>query len=79
MATRKASGIGIAEEVKPVFEEIVQLTDNLCREHLNEEYAVLCRNLAEKLARKRLSPLISGKTSTWKGEATSTPTSTGIT
>ena len=44
---------------------IVGLTDQFCREHLNEEYAGLCRKLAEKLARKRPSPLVSGKPQTW--------------
>ena len=44
---------------------IVGLTDPFCREHLNEEYAGLCRKLAEKLARKRPSPLVSGKPQTW--------------
>ncbi|MGH7135433.1 MAG: DUF6398 domain-containing protein [Pirellulales bacterium] len=28
---------------------------------LNEEYAALCRKLAEKLARKRATPLVSGQ------------------
>jgi hypothetical protein len=46
-------------------EEIVGLVDAFCREHLNEEYAVLCRRLTEKLARKRPSPLVSGKPQTW--------------
>ena len=32
---------------------IVGMIDQFCREHLNDEYAVLCRKLAEKLARKR--------------------------
>jgi hypothetical protein len=32
---------------------------------LNDEYAVLCRKLAEKLARRRPSPLLSGKPHTW--------------
>jgi hypothetical protein len=36
-----------------------------CRENLNEEYAELCRRLTEKLARKRPSPLVSGKPNTW--------------
>lgn len=36
---------------------LFELIDPFCREHLNEEYAVLCRKLAEKLARKRPSPL----------------------
>jgi hypothetical protein len=44
---------------------IVGLIDRFCREHLNEEYAVLCRKLAEKLARKRPSPLVGGKPQTW--------------
>ena len=44
---------------------IVGLTDQFCREHLNEEYAALCRKLAGKLARKRPSPLLSGHVNTW--------------
>ncbi|MEX2215273.1 MAG: DUF6398 domain-containing protein [Phycisphaeraceae bacterium] len=44
---------------------VVELIDRFCREHLNEEYAVLCRTLAQKLARKRPSPLLSGSPSTW--------------
>jgi hypothetical protein len=48
-----------------VFEEIAGLVNAFCKEHLNEEYAVLCRRLTEKLARKRPSPLVSGKPNTW--------------
>ena len=44
---------------------IIGLIDQFCEEHLNEEYAVLCRNLAEKLARKRPSPILSGSPNTW--------------
>jgi hypothetical protein len=39
--------------------------DDFCQEHLNDEYAELCRRLTEKLARKRPSPLVSGKPATW--------------
>src|SRR5713226_1773100 len=46
-------------------EEIAGLVDAFCKEHLNDEYAVLCRRLTEKLARKRPSPLVSGKPNTW--------------
>ncbi|OWK44507.1 DUF6398 domain-containing protein [Fimbriiglobus ruber] len=46
-------------------ETIYDLVDRFCRTHLNDEYAVLCRRLAEKLARKRPSPLASGKPETW--------------
>lgn len=54
------------DEVKQqAVEEIAGLVDAFCREHLNEEYAELCRRLTEKLARKRPSPLVSGKSNTW--------------
>jgi hypothetical protein len=46
-------------------EDIAGLVEAFCREHLNEEYADLCRRLTEKLARKRPSPLVSGRPNTW--------------
>ena len=64
MAKRKATSKG-SGEVGPVLELIVAMTDQFCREKLNEEYALLCRRLAEKLARKRPSPLLGGKPETW--------------
>ena len=51
--------------MKVVFETIVGMTDAFCRDHLNDEYATLCRNLAATLARKRPSPLLRGKLETW--------------
>ncbi len=53
------------DEVREVLDVIVGMIDQFCREHLNEEYVVLCRRLAEKLARKRPSPLLSGHPNTW--------------
>ena len=44
---------------------IIGLIDRFCKEHLNDEYAVLCHKLAEKLARKRPSPLLHGSPNTW--------------
>src|SRR5207247_3223771 len=52
-------------ETAEVLRVIIEMIDQFCREYLNDEYAVLCRKLAEKLARKRPSPLLSGKPSTW--------------
>jgi Domain of unknown function (DUF6398) len=46
-------------------DRIVALTDAFCREHLDDEYAVLCRKLAGVLARKRPSPLTHGKPESW--------------
>lgn len=54
-----------ASDVQPVLDTIIELTDHFCREHLNEEYAVLCRDLAVKLSRKRPSPLLRGKPVNW--------------
>jgi hypothetical protein len=53
------------EDTAEVLKVIVGMIEQLCKEHLNEEYAVLCRKLAEKLARKRPSPLLSGSPNTW--------------
>jgi hypothetical protein len=66
MAKRKtAGGTAIPEEVQPVFEIVAGLVESFCREHLNDEYATLRHKLTEKLARKRPSPLVSGKPQTW--------------
>jgi hypothetical protein len=65
MAKRKRPGVRIADEVQPAFDEIAGLVDAFCKQHLNAEYVDLCRRLAEKLARKRPSPLVSGKPNTW--------------
>ena len=50
---------------RPAHDRIVALTDAFCREHLDEEYAALCRKLAGVLARKRPSPLTRGKPESW--------------
>jgi hypothetical protein len=60
MTKRQTPGIGLGEEI-----QIAGLVDAFCKQHLNEEYAELCRKLTEKLARKRPSPLASGKPNTW--------------
>ena len=43
----------------------MDLTDAFCQEHLDDEYGALCRKLAGVLARKRPSPLTSGKPESW--------------
>jgi hypothetical protein len=53
------------EKVAEVLQAILDLIEPMCRAHLNEEYSVLCRKLAETLARKRPSPLLHGHASTW--------------
>jgi hypothetical protein len=48
-------------------EQIVAITDRVCVEHLDEEYAALCHKAVAKLARKRPSPLLRGEARTWAG------------
>jgi len=53
------------EDKYEALQVIMGLIDPFCKAHLNDEYAVLCRKLAEKLARKRPSPLLQGSPNAW--------------
>jgi len=55
----------VPNSVRPTYESIVALTDAFCRQYLNDEYGVLCRQLAAALARKRPSPLVRGAHEIW--------------
>lgn len=55
----------VPKEMRATYDAIVALTDKVCQEHLNAEYALMCRKLAAALARKRPSPLARGKTEVW--------------
>jgi hypothetical protein len=54
-----------ADEAAGAAQLVSEMVDQFCRKHLNQEYADLCLRLAEKLARKRPSPLAGGKPNTW--------------
>lgn len=45
--------------------EITEVTDATCASRLDSEYAVLCRQLVAKLARKRPSPIERGEARGW--------------
>jgi Domain of unknown function (DUF6398) len=51
--------------LRPTVEDIVEVTDAFCSDHLDDEYAHLCRLLTAKLARKRPSPLARGNLHVW--------------
>ena len=53
--------------MRPTAEQIIALTDKVCADLLDEEYAGLARQVVAKLARKRPSPLQSGRAATWAG------------
>lgn len=61
----RRGGRSASEAVRPILEAVVGMTDEFCREYLNDEYAALCRKMAEKLSRKRPSPLFRGRPRTW--------------
>jgi hypothetical protein len=61
----RPTGESVPQPMRPAFDAIVALTDPFCAEHLNAEYAELCRKMAAALGRKRPSPLLGGKTNTW--------------
>ncbi len=63
MPTKKSESVPKA--VEPAYHAIIDLTDAVCRQHLNEEYATLARQLAAALGRKRPSPLLRGKPDSW--------------
>jgi hypothetical protein len=51
--------------MQAVYDEITAISDALCKEHLNDEYAVLARQMTAALARKRPSPLVNGHANGW--------------
>lgn len=63
--SHKPNSVKVPEAMLSRFQEIVSLTDSLCQDKLNSEYANLCRELAAALARKRPSPLIGGQAKSW--------------
>jgi len=61
----KKQSESVPSSVEPFYAAIVHLTDKVCKEHLNSEYADLARRLAATLARKRPSPIVRGKPEIW--------------
>lgn len=55
----------VPKEMQPIFEDIADGLDAFCQSHLNDECAALARHMAAALARKRPSPLNSGKRNVW--------------
>jgi hypothetical protein len=61
-AVARSSG---AASATAAHDRIVALTDEVCKKHLDDDYAALCRKMADILARKRPSPLVRGKPESW--------------
>jgi hypothetical protein len=55
----------IPETVAKPFQTIAENIESFCKKHLNEEYQEFAIKMLAKLARKRPSPLLSGRSNTW--------------
>jgi len=55
----------VPQQLRPLFEDVVSRTDAFCHEHLTDEYAQLCRQLAAALCRKSSTPLARGQVESW--------------
>lgn len=55
----------IPEALRPAYDPIIRVIDDVCAKHLNDEYKTLAHKLAAALARKRPSPLTRGKPEVW--------------
>lgn len=55
----------VPRTMQPRYDAIIAVTDAVCREHLNEQYGMLARQMAAALCRKRPSPVATGQPRTW--------------
>ena len=60
--------VNVPHAVRPYAGQVAAVTDAACREHLDVEYAELCRAVVGKLGRKRPSPLTRGDLRIWAAE-----------
>jgi hypothetical protein len=61
----KRDSLKVPEAMQSLYGEITSISDSFCKEHLNEEYTELARKMTATLARKRPSPLVSGRAVSW--------------
>lgn len=59
------SSLRVPKPLRADVAEIAALIDEVCAEHLDDEYAALSLRLLAKLARKRPSPLLRGQRRVW--------------
>ena len=64
-AVAELDELKIPKAMRPVTEDVIQITDEVCGKLLDAEYADLARHAVAKLARKRPSPLLGGRRGTW--------------
>ena len=65
MSAKENTSEQIPAALQRHFDAIVALTDACCQQHLNADYRAVCRRMTAKLCRKRPSPLLKGRPTTW--------------
>ncbi len=63
--SRITRSVSVPKTMQARYDQIVALTDEFCRQHLNDEYRDLARHMAAALCRKRPSPVASGQVRSW--------------
>lgn len=63
--SKTAPSMSVPKSMQARYDQVVALTDDFSRKHLNDEYAELARRMAAALCRKRPSPVTSGQPRTW--------------
>lgn len=63
--SKKSTSLSVPANMKFIYDEIIQLTDEYCAQKLNEEYTPLCHQVLATLCRKRPSPLTRGSFESW--------------
>ena len=69
ISTMPFEDLRIPATLRDRAQQIIDLADAACREHLDEEYGALTRRLVARLARKRPSPLLRGDARIWAAGA----------
>lgn len=62
---RSSKSEKVPKQMQGTFDEIVALTDRVCADHLDAEYAQLARQATAALCRQRPSPLATGNARSW--------------
>jgi hypothetical protein len=69
MSAMPSEDLPIPAALRDRAQQIIDVTDAACQEHLDEEYGALARQLVARLARKRPSPLVRGDVRIWAAGA----------
>lgn len=63
--TKRSPDASVPQAMQARYQAAAVLSDDFCARHLNDEYTALARRALAALARKRPSPLASGRPDVW--------------